>query len=126
MPLVFLLELSSPSNPSYLHTTFTRSTLALLCLQVVSAPSGIEVVRNIIYKVRFIPISLSKFCSPRLYQTFFDVAFEPDVMLGPATLDYLADYTTRNTASVDVLLDILQVCFHSLYMGMVQLNPVLS
>ena len=47
-------------------------------------------------------------------------------MLGPATLDYLADYTTRNTASVDVLLDILQVRFHPLCMEMVQLNPVLS
>ncbi|CAL1709689.1 unnamed protein product [Somion occarium] len=93
LPLVFLLELSSPANPSYLHTAFSRSTLALLRISTVAAPSGVEVVREIVQK------------------TFFDVGFEPDVMLGPATLDFLIDYSTRHSASVDGVLNIIQLAF---------------
>ncbi|KAI0080397.1 hypothetical protein K474DRAFT_1769394 [Panus rudis PR-1116 ss-1] len=93
LPLVFLLELASPASPSYMHSAFTRSTLALLRLHTVVAPSGPDVVKEIITK------------------TLFDVNFTPDVMLGPATLEYLIDFTTRHTSSVDALLSILQLAY---------------
>lgn len=42
-------------------------------------------------------------------QTFFDLDFEPDVMVGPATLDFLTEFCCRNSASVEGVLLILQL-----------------
>ncbi|KAH9925151.1 uncharacterized protein B0H18DRAFT_1171539 [Fomitopsis serialis] len=78
-PLVFVLGLTSPSTPTHLHKAYSRSTLALLAFEHSVHPP-----------------------------TFFDPAFEPDVMIGPATLDFLHDFTSRHTASLDALYTILQ------------------
>lgn len=43
------------------------------------------------------------------FQTFFDLHFEPDVMVGPATLDFLTDFLCRNSPSVEGMLLILQL-----------------
>ena len=42
-------------------------------------------------------------------QTFFDVHFEPDIMVGPAALDFLTDFFCRNSASVEGVLSTLQL-----------------
>ena len=42
------------------------------------------------------------------YQTFFDTDVD-SLIPGPATLDFLADYTSRHVASVDSVISILQV-----------------
>jgi origin recognition complex subunit 3 len=42
-------------------------------------------------------------------QTFFDLDFEPDVIVGPAALDFLIDFFCRNSASVEGVLLILQL-----------------
>ena len=42
-------------------------------------------------------------------QTFFDICFEPDIMIGPATLDFLTDFFDRNSVSVEGVLLILQL-----------------
>jgi hypothetical protein len=42
-------------------------------------------------------------------QTFFDLHFEPDIMVGPATLDFLTDFFGRNSVSVEGVLLILQL-----------------
>ena len=51
LPLVFILYLSSPSSPSYLHNTYSRSTLALLRIRTFVAPSGPQVLEEILLKV---------------------------------------------------------------------------
>ncbi|KAI0046775.1 hypothetical protein FA95DRAFT_1542047 [Auriscalpium vulgare] len=91
LPLVFIVSLSSPPSPSYLHITYPRATLALLRVDTYSIPSGIEVLEKIIT------------------ETFFDIGFDPDVMIGPATLDFLADFFCRHTSSVDAVLTVLQL-----------------
>ena len=42
-------------------------------------------------------------------QTFFDLQFEPDIMIGPAALDFLTDFFCRNSASVEGILSTLQL-----------------
>ncbi len=42
-------------------------------------------------------------------QTFFDLHFEPDIMVGPAALGFLNDFFSRNSASVEGVLLILQL-----------------
>ena len=42
-------------------------------------------------------------------QTFFDLDFDPDIMVGPAALDFLRDFFCRNSASVEGVLLILQL-----------------
>ncbi|EIM87468.1 uncharacterized protein STEHIDRAFT_55712, partial [Stereum hirsutum FP-91666 SS1] len=91
VPLLFLLSLSSPPAPSYLHTTYPRSMLSLMRLQIFSLPSGIEILEKLVE------------------ETFFDLAFEPDVMVGPTTLEYLIDFFTRHTSSVDGFTTVLQL-----------------
>jgi origin recognition complex subunit 3 len=44
-------------------------------------------------------------------QTFFDLDFEPDIMVGPATLNFLTDFFCRNSASVEGVLLILQLAY---------------
>ncbi|KAI0922909.1 hypothetical protein AcW1_002571 [Taiwanofungus camphoratus] len=91
LPLVFLLALSSPLTPSYLHAAYSRSTLALLRVRIFTAPSGPAIVEQIIT------------------ETFFDPNFEPDVMLGPATLDFIADFSSRHSPSLDAIFTLLQI-----------------
>lgn len=43
------------------------------------------------------------------FQTFFDLHFEPDIMVGPSTLDFLTDFFCRNSPSVEGILLILQL-----------------
>ncbi|KAI0705509.1 origin recognition complex subunit 3 N-terminus-domain-containing protein [Earliella scabrosa] len=91
LPLVFVLTMTSPPAPSFLHSTYTRSTLALLRVHQVSAPTGLAAVKDVLTKV------------------FFDPDFEPDVMLGPGALEYISDFATRHSASPDALLTMLQL-----------------
>jgi hypothetical protein len=42
-------------------------------------------------------------------KTFFDPAFDPGIMVGSVTLDFLHDYFTRHNRSIDVVTTILQV-----------------
>ncbi|KAG6902728.1 hypothetical protein C0995_012392 [Termitomyces sp. Mi166 len=91
LPLIFTLALSSPASPSYLHSTYPRSTLALLRFSNYTVPSGAKVLEEI------------------LLQTFFDSSFEPDIIIGPGVLTYLADYYNRHNSSVDAALNILQL-----------------
>ncbi|KAL4253363.1 ORC3 family protein [Abortiporus biennis] len=91
LPLVFLLELSSPTTPSYLHIAYPRSTLALLDISSVRSPAGPDIVEEV------------------LARTFFDVEYNPEVMLGPAALEYLVDFTTRHSTSVDAALNVIQL-----------------
>ncbi|KAF8062222.1 origin recognition complex subunit 3 N-terminus-domain-containing protein [Lyophyllum atratum] len=91
LPLVFILALSSPSSPSYLHTTYPRSTLALLRVRNYTVPSGTEVLEEIILK------------------TFFDVEFEPDIMIGPSVLVFLTDHYSRQDSSLDATLKVLHL-----------------
>ncbi|EPT02369.1 hypothetical protein FOMPIDRAFT_53811 [Fomitopsis schrenkii] len=91
VPLVFVLGLTSPSTPTYLHKAYSRSTLALLRVCTFSAPPASSIVDQVITK------------------TFFDPSFDPVIMIGPATLDFLHDFTSRHTASLDALYTILQL-----------------
>ncbi|OBZ66967.1 Origin recognition complex subunit 3 [Grifola frondosa] len=106
LPLVFLLDLSSPTTPSYIHRTYPRSTLALLRVRLVSAPSGATVVKEVLDKVDTSFASLIP-CT----DTFFDVDFEPDIMPGARILDYIIDFTTRHDASLDALITMLQLAY---------------
>ena len=108
LPLVFILSTSSPTT-SWLHTSYSRATLARLRIRRFGLPSGAKILEDIILKVQF-----SRFTPAFAYnlfftQTFFDVEFEPDVMIGPANIQYLQDYFTRYDSSLDKVLTILQV-----------------
>ncbi|EED84139.1 predicted protein [Postia placenta Mad-698-R] len=91
LPLVYILAMSSPPSPSFLHTTYSRSTLALLSIHKFSAPLNVELIDELVEK------------------TFCDPNFEPAVMLGPGSLGFLADFVSRHTASVDATLTIIQL-----------------
>ncbi|KAJ4477141.1 origin recognition complex subunit 3 N-terminus-domain-containing protein, partial [Lentinula aciculospora] len=102
LPLILVLSLSSPQSPhsphSYLHVTYPRSTLKLLRIQSVVAPSGPRILEDIVIK------------------TFVDLSSDSDsesnelhVVPGPAVLEYLAEYATRSNPSVPALLNILQL-----------------
>ncbi|PIL29205.1 hypothetical protein GSI_09254 [Ganoderma sinense ZZ0214-1] len=93
LPLVFLLVMNSPPSPSFIHTVYPRSTLALLRVQQVAPPAGLLMVKEVLSK------------------TFFDPDFEPDVMLGPGALDHITDFASRHTASPDALLTMLQLAY---------------
>lgn len=90
LPLVFILSTSSPTT-SWLHTSYSRATLARLRVRRFALPSGAKILEDIILK------------------TFFDVEFEPDVMIGPANIQYFQDYFTRYDSSLDKVLTILQL-----------------
>ncbi|KAI0718567.1 hypothetical protein C8T65DRAFT_570595 [Cerioporus squamosus] len=91
LPLVFVLVMASPPTPSYLHAAYPRSTLAVLRVQQVLAPTGLATVKEVLTK------------------TFFDANFEPDVMLGPGAIEYIVDFASRHSASPDALLTMLQL-----------------
>ncbi|KIJ64777.1 hypothetical protein HYDPIDRAFT_175307 [Hydnomerulius pinastri MD-312] len=91
VPLVFVLSLSSPPSPSYIHATYPRSTLSRVQLRSCPFPSSQDVLHGI------------------LLQTFFDVDFEPLLMLGSSAIDFLVDFFGRHTPSLDGLVSILQL-----------------
>ncbi|KAF8843540.1 hypothetical protein BDN67DRAFT_945590 [Paxillus ammoniavirescens] len=91
LPLVFVLSLTSPPSPSYIHATYPRSTLSRLQVRSCPFPSSQNILHDILLK------------------TFFDVEFDPHVMLGPATIDFLVDFFGRHTMSLDGLVSALQL-----------------
>ncbi|KAG1803874.1 origin recognition complex subunit 3 N-terminus-domain-containing protein [Suillus plorans] len=91
LPLVFILALASPPSPSYIRATYPHSMLALL-------------------RVRDCPFPLAeKSLHDILLETFFDPVFEPDIMIGPTTIDFVVEFFTRHTSSLDGLLSVLQL-----------------
>ncbi|KIM41529.1 hypothetical protein M413DRAFT_445512 [Hebeloma cylindrosporum] len=90
LPIVFLLSMTSPSS-NYLNAAYSRFTMSLLRVRNFTTPSGVRILHTILLK------------------TFFDPEFEPDIIIGPATLQYLNDYFTRYHSSVDAILTILQL-----------------
>ncbi|KAI0672417.1 hypothetical protein C8Q78DRAFT_1188445 [Trametes maxima] len=91
LPLTFVPVMASPAAPSYIHSAYPRSTLALLRVHPVVASSGAALIKDV------------------LTRTFFDPEFEPDVMLGPTALEYIVEFATRHTASPDALMTLLQL-----------------
>ncbi|KAI0753293.1 origin recognition complex subunit 3 N-terminus-domain-containing protein [Daedaleopsis nitida] len=91
LPIVFVLIMASPPAPSFLHSAYPRSTLALLRVHQVVAPTGLATVKEVLTK------------------TFFDPDFEPDLVLGHGVLEYITDFAARHTASPDALLTMLQL-----------------
>ncbi|KIJ06024.1 hypothetical protein PAXINDRAFT_103539 [Paxillus involutus ATCC 200175] len=91
LPLVFVLSLTSPPSPSYIHATYPRSTLSRLQVRSCPFPSSQNILHDILLK------------------TFFDVEFDPYFMLGPATIDFLVDFFGRHTTSLDGLVSALQL-----------------
>ncbi|KAG2121256.1 origin recognition complex subunit 3 N-terminus-domain-containing protein [Suillus clintonianus] len=91
LPLVFILALASPPSPSYIHATYPHSMLALLRVRDCPFPLAEESLHDI------------------LLETFFDPIFEPDVMMGPTTIDFAVEFFTRHSSSLDGLLSILQL-----------------
>ncbi len=69
LPLVFVLVMASPPTPSYLHSAYPRSTLALLRVGQVLAPTGLATVNEVLTKVGIVPLvtcCLSDDHGPRL------------------------------------------------------------
>ncbi|KAF9224942.1 hypothetical protein BS17DRAFT_779331 [Gyrodon lividus] len=91
LPLVLVLSLTSPPSPSYIHVTYPRSTLSRLQVRSCPIPSSQNILHDILLK------------------TFFDVEFDPHVMLGPAAIDFLVDFFGRHTTSLDGLVSTLQL-----------------
>ncbi|KAI6143578.1 origin recognition complex subunit 3 N-terminus-domain-containing protein [Pisolithus tinctorius] len=91
LPLVFVLLLSSPPSPSYIHMTYPRRTLSLLQIRTCVFSWSNDILHEILLK------------------TFFDVDFEPELMIGPAQIDFLVDFFERHSASLDSLVSILQL-----------------
>ncbi|KAG2159548.1 origin recognition complex subunit 3 N-terminus-domain-containing protein [Suillus bovinus] len=91
LPLVFILALASPPSPSYIHATYPHSMLALLRVRDCPFPLAEKSLHNIIL------------------ETFFDPMFEPEIMIGPTTIDFAVDFFTRHSSSLDGLLSILQL-----------------
>ncbi|KIK19809.1 hypothetical protein PISMIDRAFT_42720, partial [Pisolithus microcarpus 441] len=91
LPFVFVLLLASPLSPSYIHTSYPWRILSLLQIRTCVFPWSIDVLHGILLK------------------TFFDVDFEPEVMIGPVQIDSLVDFFERHSVSLDSLVSILQV-----------------
>ncbi|KAJ7849338.1 origin recognition complex subunit 3 N-terminus-domain-containing protein [Mycena leptocephala] len=91
LPLTFILSLSTPSPSSYLQASLSRSTLTLIRPYHFAVPSGREVLQNILLK------------------TFFDPTFDLLLLPGPTLLEFIEDYYTTHSPSLDVLITILQV-----------------
>lgn len=91
VPLVFILALASPPSPSYIHATYPHSLLALLRVRDCPFPLAQTSLHNI------------------LLETFFDPTFEPEIIIGPTTIDFAVEFFTRHNSSLDGLLSILQL-----------------
>ncbi|KAH9898592.1 hypothetical protein C8Q73DRAFT_641438 [Cubamyces lactineus] len=96
LPLVFVLLMASPPVPSFLHSAYSRSTLALLRVHPVVASSGVAMVKEVLTK------------------TLFDPDFDPYIALGPAVLEFITDFVMRHSASPDVLLAYMKHFTHPL------------
>lgn len=107
LPLIFVLALSSSHN-SFLNAVYPQSVLSLLRVDAFTVPSGTGFLEEVVTKVRVSIYSICRLIT-RTCQTFFDLHFEPDIMVGPATLDFLTDFFCRNSASVEGVLLILQL-----------------
>ena len=57
LPLVFILVMNSPPSPSFIHTVYPRSTLALLRVHQVAPPAGLLMVKEVLSKVRSLCVS---------------------------------------------------------------------
>ncbi|KAN0125281.1 Origin recognition complex (ORC) subunit 3 N-terminus domain containing protein [Lactarius tabidus] len=90
LPLIVVVALSS-LYPSFLQTTYPQSVLSLLRVDTFTVPSGPALLERVIA------------------ETFFDLRFELDVMVGPATLDFLTDFFCRHASSVEGALLTLQL-----------------
>ncbi|KAG1886783.1 origin recognition complex subunit 3 N-terminus-domain-containing protein [Suillus subluteus] len=91
LPLYLSSRWLRPPSPSYIHATYPHSMLALL-------------------RVRDCPFPLAeKSLHDILLETFFDPTFEPDIMIGPTTIDFAVDFFARHSSSLDGLLSILQL-----------------
>ena len=55
LPLIFVLALSSPPEPSYLHSAYPRATMALLRVHKITVTSQVEVVEQLLSKVCPVP-----------------------------------------------------------------------
>lgn len=88
---VFLVSLSSPVSPSFLHLAYPKSTLALLCMDTFVAPPGYTVLES------------------ALQNTFFNVEFDPDLSLGPKTFEQIVHFIKRNSISQDTFLTSIQL-----------------
>jgi len=51
LPLIFVLALSSPPEPSYLHSAYPRAALALLRVHKITVTSQVEVIEQLLSKV---------------------------------------------------------------------------
>lgn len=51
LPLIFVLALSSPLEPPYLHSAYPRATLALLRIHKITVTSQVDVVEQLLVKV---------------------------------------------------------------------------
>ena len=51
LPFVFVLALSSPTEPSYLHSAYPRATIALLRIHKITVTSQVEVIEQLLSKV---------------------------------------------------------------------------
>ena len=51
LPLIFVLALSSPPEPSYLHSAYQRATLALLRVHKITVTSQLEAAEQLLSKV---------------------------------------------------------------------------
>ncbi|KAJ6546886.1 origin recognition complex subunit 3 N-terminus-domain-containing protein [Mycena capillaripes] len=91
LPLTFILSLSTPSPSSYLQASLSRSTLALVRVYHFAVPSGRDVLHDIVLK------------------TFFDPTFDPLLIPGPSLLEFVEDYYTTHSPSLDAVITILQV-----------------
>lgn len=107
LPIVLILSITAPSTPSYLHATYPRSTLSRLQIRNCSFSTSQDVLHDILLNVSF-PTSGS-ISALSLIQTFFDVRFDPDLILGPRAIEFLVDFFGRHSPSLDGLVSILQV-----------------
>ncbi|TFK25404.1 hypothetical protein FA15DRAFT_590498 [Coprinopsis marcescibilis] len=90
LPLVFILSMSSPV-PLYLNIAYPRSILKRLRIRKLTLPGGVSVLNTV------------------LLETFFSVDFQPDVILGPIALQYIADFYLRYNPTFDSLITNLQL-----------------
>ncbi|KAI9438315.1 origin recognition complex subunit 3 N-terminus-domain-containing protein [Lactarius indigo] len=90
LPLIVVVALSS-LYPSFIHATYPQSVLSLLRVDTFTVPSGLTLLERLIA------------------ETFFDLRFEPDIMVGPAALDFLTDFFCRHASSVEGASLILQL-----------------
>lgn len=91
LPLVFILALASPPSPSYIRARYPHSLLALLRVRDCPFPLAEKSLHNI------------------LLETFFDPTFEPEIMIGPTTINFAIEFFTRHSSSLDGLLSIFQL-----------------